>query len=178
MRSGGSRPVTGASQADSAVKRVRVRDVSDADPLLLFVAAGGRCEFDGCPRYLIEHPLTRVRGNFAQVAHICAFSERGPRADPGLDRESVNAPDNLILLCPQCHKQVDDDPEQWTVEVLRRHKKAHEERIFKLTSTRPDRHTVALTLRARSTAESRLCPCPRSRMRWPRGTSGCATFSR
>lgn len=130
-----------------ALKRLLVRDVGDKNRLLLYVLAGGRCEFDGCQRYLIEHPLTRNRGNFAQIAHICAFSSGGPRANKKLDIKSVNALDNLMLLCPQCHKQVDDEPKQWTAPVLRRHKKAHEERIYKLTSTRPDRYTVALWLR-------------------------------
>lgn len=129
-----------------ALQRVPIRDVGEMNRLFLFVRAGGRCEFDGCPRYLLEHHLTRATGNYAQVGHICAFSKGGPRHNSKLGYRDVNALENLMLLCPQCHKQVDDDPKQWTVEVLRRHKKAHEERIFKLTSVRPDRHTVALVV--------------------------------
>jgi hypothetical protein len=56
---------------------------------------------------------------------------------------------NLILLCPECHKLVDDRPDEFTARVLRQHKKAHEDRVFMLTETKPDRHTVALVLKAR-----------------------------
>src|SRR5438094_9912673 len=52
---------------------VQVRRIPDLTRLLLFVRAGGRCEFDGCPRYLMEHPVTLTEGNLAQVAHVVAF---------------------------------------------------------------------------------------------------------
>ncbi len=126
----------------------RCRTVPAKTRLLLFVRAGGRCEFDGCNRYLIEHHLTGQRGNFAQVAHICAFSDEGPR---GKSRPAGEVHDvsNLMLLCPECHKLVDDRPDEYTVEVLRKHKKAHEDRVFMLTGTKPDRHTVAVVFTAR-----------------------------
>lgn len=45
------------------------RSIKDLTRLLLFVRAGGRCEFDGCNDYLLQHPLTLTPGNFAQMAH-------------------------------------------------------------------------------------------------------------
>jgi len=118
--------------------------------LLLYVRAGGRCQFDGCNRYLLEHHLTKADGNFAQMAHIWAFSRRGPRGGGRRPRDaSVHAVSNLILLCPECHKLVDDRPDKYSARVLRQHKKAHEDRVFMLTETKPDRHTVALVLKAR-----------------------------
>ncbi len=125
------------------------RQVPARTRLFLFVRAGGRCEFDGCNRYLLEHHLTKTEGNFAQMAHIWAFSQRGPRGDQRRAGKAVHALANLILLCPQCHKLVDDDPGQWPAAVLRKHKKAHEDRVFMLTETRPDRHTVAVALTAK-----------------------------
>jgi 5-methylcytosine-specific restriction endonuclease McrA len=127
----------------------RARQVPVRTRLFLFVRAGGRCEFDGCNRYLLEHHLTKTEGNFTQMAHIWAFSERGPRARRRPAGKLVHALSNLILLCPQCHKLVDDDPDQWPAAVLRKHKKAHEDRVFMLTETKPDRHTVAVALTAR-----------------------------
>jgi hypothetical protein len=56
---------------------------------------------------------------------------------------------NLILLCPECHKLVDDHPDKYTATVLRKYKKVHEDRVFMLTETRPDRQTIALVLKAR-----------------------------
>lgn len=152
-----------------ALIHLRHRDVGPTTRILLFSMAGGRCEFDGCGRYLLEHHLTKRAGNFAAVAHVCAFSGKGPRATKAMDSKSVNALPNLMLLCPSCHKLIDDDPVTFTVEVLREQKKVHEDRIYMLTATRPDRHTVAVALTATvadrkvsiSTAEIQQAVAPR-----------------
>lgn len=83
------------------------------------------------------------------MAHIWAFSEGGPRGRGGRGGHAVHDLSNLILLCPGCHKLVDDHPEQYPPSVLRRQKKAHEDRIYTLTDTKPDQHTVAVVLTAR-----------------------------
>jgi hypothetical protein len=79
------------------------RSIKDLPRLLLFVRAGGRCEFDGCNDYLLQHPLTLIPGNFAQMAHIIAFKEDGPRGNAALRPSYINDVGNLMLLCPQCH---------------------------------------------------------------------------
>lgn len=122
------------------------RAISDRNQLILCIQAGGRCEFDGCNRYLFEHHLTHKRFNFAQMAHIVAFSELGPRGDV-LDRPAdINNLDNLMLMCHPCHKQIDDFPEEFSRETLEGYKKAHEDRIRLLTSASPDRQTSALII--------------------------------
>ncbi|HWP56927.1 MAG TPA: SAVED domain-containing protein [Candidatus Acidoferrales bacterium] len=125
------------------------RQVPATTRLYLYVRAGGRCEFDGCNRYLLEHHLTKTEGNFAQMAHIWAFSERGPRGGRRPSEKAVHALSNLMLLCPECHKLVDDRSDEYPAQVLRKHKKAHEDRVFMLTETKPDRQTVAVVLTAR-----------------------------
>lgn len=122
------------------------RAIGDRNQLILCIQAGGRCEFDGCNRYLFEHHLTHKRFNFAQMAHIVAFSELGPRGDV-LDRPAdINNLDNLMLMCHPCHKQIDDFPEEFSRETLEGYKKAHEDRIRLLTSASPDRQTSALII--------------------------------
>ncbi len=138
-----------SSRPRNALTRAKSRHVPDNTKLLLFVRAGGRCEFDGCNRYLLEHHLTRDDGNFAQMAHIYAFSPQGPRGEKPTANEDVHDVSNLMLLCPECHKLIDDRPDRYTVEELRIQKKAHEDRVFMLTEIQPDRHTVALALTAR-----------------------------
>lgn len=54
-----------------------------------------------------------------------------------------------MLLCPECHKLVDDRPDEYTTDVLQKYKKAHEDRVFMLTDTKPDRHTIAVAMKAR-----------------------------
>lgn len=138
------------SPATNQTSRSPINEVTRrVDPkvkLQLFVLAGGRCQFDGCPHYLIEHHLTHKRGIFAQMAHIVAFSKKGPRGNV-LDRpEDINNVDNLMLLCPTCHKLIDDNPLEHPREQLEAFKKDNEERIFRLTAMAPDRKTTVVII--------------------------------
>jgi hypothetical protein len=125
------------------------RKIKPAVQLLLYVQAGGRCEFDGCNKYLIEHHLTHKRGNFAQMAHVVAFSKKGPRGNVTDRPEDINNLDNLMLLCHPCHKLIDDNPDEHGREELEAFKKAHEERIFRLTGMAPDRQTTVVTFKSK-----------------------------
>lgn len=142
-----SKRVVGSKAAtDSSIKASR--NISSATTLRLYVQAGGRCEFDNCNKYLLEHGPTSNPGNFAEKAHIWAFKENGPRgASP--DRPSnINQLPNLMLLCKDCHHEIDvANPGSYPVEVLRKFKQDHEERIFGLTGLFKDRDTVPIVLR-------------------------------
>ena len=116
--------------------------------VLLFTRAGGRCEFDNCNRYLLTHHVTHRTGNFAQMAHIVAFRQAGPRGESRLTSEERNDISNLMLLCHQCHKLVDDNPDAYPVDVLQEFKKDHEARIRMLTGAKADKQTAALVLTA------------------------------
>lgn len=138
---------------------IRVRcGIRDLTRLLLFVRAGGRCEFDGCNAYLLQHPLTLISGNFAQMAHIVAFKEDGPRGNTALRPAYVNDVANLMLLCPQCHKLIDDHPDQYTVPVLEKFKQAHEDRIFHVSGLGPDLKTTIVQLKARIAGQTIAIP--------------------
>ncbi len=124
------------------------RTIPPGVALFLYVQAGGRCEFDGCNDYLLEHYPTEVVGNFADKAHIWAFKEAGPRGEEPGRPADINGLQNLILLCKGCHHLVDKvRPADYPVAVLRKFKREHEDRIFALTSIAKDRDTVPLVLR-------------------------------
>jgi len=93
----------------NAVVHLKRRKPSVDTRIHLFVRAGGRCEFDNCNRYLLEHHVTKTTGNYSQMAHIVAYSPRGPRAESGLSKTERNDLSNLMLLCPSCHKHIDDN---------------------------------------------------------------------
>lgn len=116
--------------------------------LLLFVRAGGRCEFDGCNEDLLMHKVTLTEGNFAQMAHIVAFKTRGPRGQVRDRPEDVNSVKNLMLLCPQCHKLIDDHPADYSRYSLEQYKVQHERRIRYVTSLGPDRKTSVILLKS------------------------------
>lgn len=95
----------------------------------LVAAAGGRCEFLGCTRYLFEHHVTKKPRNFSQCAHILALRPAGPRGDVEPRPAEISAFENLMLLCPSCHKEIDDAPTEFPAEKLRGWKRLHEERV-------------------------------------------------
>jgi hypothetical protein len=138
---------------------VRVsRRIRDLTRLQLFVRAGGRCQFDGCNKFLLEHPLTLTQGNFAQAAHIVAFHRGGPRGKTALSPSYTNDVGNLMLLCPQCHKLIDDHPDRYTVAALEKYKQKHEERIYHVTGLGPDLKTTVVQLKARIAGQSVAIP--------------------
>ena len=128
----------------SPVATVPTRDIKRSVEIRLFVAAGGRCQFPGCSKYLLEHSLTLNAGNFAQKAHIVAFSRKGPRAGAPMPASHINDFGNLMLLCPECHKLIDDHPDEFPVGKLRHSKDDHEVRIRYLTSLLPDKKTTVI----------------------------------
>ncbi len=124
------------------------RRVPSLTRLILFVSAGGRCEFDGCNKYLLAHPVTLTEGNFAEVAHIVAFQVGGPRGRSEARPLDVHRAENLMLLCAACHKEIDDHPEQYSVTALRAFKEKHERHIRHMTSLRPEHRTSVLMITA------------------------------
>ena len=64
-----------------------------------------------------------------EECHIEAQSVNGPRFNPKLSEKQINDYRNLILLCPTHHKIVDDNPEEYPVEALKKMKADHEARV-------------------------------------------------
>ena len=145
-----------ADANDSASAVVLVRKIPEPTRLLLCVRAGGRCEFDGHNDYLFEHPITLHQGNFAEMAHIVAFKKAGSRGMKNRP-DDINNVDNLMLLCPTCHKLVDDHPLEYPRERLEGYKREHEERIFHLTSLGSDRKTSVIIFKAPIAGQTSPC---------------------
>ncbi|MBS0272617.1 MAG: HNH endonuclease [Proteobacteria bacterium] len=118
------------------------RKISDLTRLHLFVAAGGRCEF--CNENVMMHNLTQTKGVFAEMAHIVAFKEKGPRGNDGERPEDINDISNLMLLCPSCHKFIDDNWRDYSRKTLEHIKEAHEIRIKTVTEIGPEKRSAVL----------------------------------
>jgi hypothetical protein len=126
-----------------------VRKIPPFTKLLLFVRAAGRCEFDGHKKYLLEHPLTLTEVNLAEMAHIVAFKEDGPRGDIDPRPEDINNIDNLMLLCHDCHKLIDDNPDQYSIALLKSYKKDHEDQMYYVTSLSNRLRTTIVQLKGK-----------------------------
>lgn len=97
--------------------------ISSRSRKILWSRAHDRCA-------LCRTPLTRDRadGSIDVVgveAHIIARSVGGPRGR-STGATDIDGYDNLLLVCPNDHQRIDQDPEWFTVERLRGIKAAHE----------------------------------------------------
>ena len=103
----------------------------------LIGAAGGHCERPSCPTGWLWHELPNADAvKLAEVAHIVAASDEGPRGDAKVETSELASLANLILLCPNCHTIVDGAPEEYSVDVLRAWKADHERRLREFLSVR------------------------------------------
>ncbi|MFN0217359.1 MAG: SAVED domain-containing protein [Hyphomicrobium sp.] len=129
------------------LQQKQTRRIDPKEMVKLAAASGARCEFRGCNDYLFEHAITLQDGNFSEHAHIYPFSERGPRGGTAPAPAGKNTADNLMLLCRACHKLVDDNEDEYSLDVLREMKKEHEERIRYVTGFAATHRTHALILK-------------------------------
>ncbi len=130
------------------IQRVR-KSIEDKTARKLWVASGGRCEYDGCNVSLLEDSLTKRGINKSYISHIIAASPDGPRGHATLSTKLEIDFTNLMLLCDECHNRIDEaDVDGHSVEDLRKMKKDHEQRIDLVTSLTPEKGTHIVFLGA------------------------------
>lgn len=80
----------------------------------------------------------------AEIAHIVAAGDKGPRADKTLPVAERGAFENLILLCVLCHTEIDRAPKEYPAEMVRRWKAQHQQKLKRAFGVRvyPDRASV------------------------------------
>lgn len=101
------------------------RSVKEGVQKMLYANSGNVCAICG------EKLVSDNTVNIAEICHIEAVNENGARYNSNLTNEYVNSYENLILLCPRCHKIIDDkaNAERYTVKHLKRMKKIHEDKV-------------------------------------------------
>lgn len=95
---------------------------------LVWARSAGRCQFDRCNVDLTVHLVAGSRkANKGYVAHIIGSSAYGPRGDEKKSKDMAKDPDNVMLLCDGCHREIDrENPEKYPEERLRKMKQRHE----------------------------------------------------
>jgi len=101
--------------------------------LRLFADSGGHCNRPQCHRYLFSD-LDVADYHFGEMAHIIAASDDGPRGDTSLEAETKAEYNNLILLCPSCHTEIDKAPDIFPVNLILDWKANHKKRILETIS--------------------------------------------
>jgi hypothetical protein len=99
--------------------------------LRLFADSGGYCQDPTCHRALFEDTEDE-NIHLAEMAHIFAASDTGPRACGDMTEEERGAYENLILLCSNCHTRIDKAPNAYPDSRILTWKREHKERIANL----------------------------------------------
>lgn len=111
----------------------------------LWGRAAARCEFSDCNRLLYKSPVTQEAVNLAEMAHIYSFSQDGPRGWGIFTRlpAALNDVGNLMLVCHDCHKKIDQDKqgERYSAELLKKWKAEHETRVRIATGITPNKRS-------------------------------------
>jgi hypothetical protein len=95
----------------------------------LWGQCGGFCQNPSCNKPLFRDVDDQVV-SIANVAHVIGYGRGGPRSDHELaeliDKDGLA---NLIMLCLECHKVVDELEKTFTVEQIQAWKATHAGRI-------------------------------------------------
>ncbi len=106
------------------------RYISDRVKKQLYALSGNECANPLCHNKLV-YPDDNAKDD--QICHIEAASPDGPRYNQNQTDEERRGFDNLILLCHRCHDMIDNNPDIYTVELLKKWKQEHED-IYKNTN--------------------------------------------
>ena len=102
---------------------------------VIWSRSGGFCTSQGCT---VQCLVRTLDGNgwfrIGDFAHIEAASNRGPRANPSLSRQERDSDANIILLCPNHHREVDAQEDVYTVKMLRWWKTEQETRYMEFVT--------------------------------------------
>lgn len=99
--------------------------ISDRTRKILWGKSGNKCAM--CRHTLVfENTKNDRESVVGEECHIISGASQGPRNDSDFSREMIDDVSNLILLCRVHHKQIDDQVETYTSELLKSIKYNHE----------------------------------------------------
>jgi hypothetical protein len=96
----------------------------------LVALSGGRCSLGSC-RAILSIGQNSFIG---EVAMIESVTKHGTRYNGKLSPEEIISIDNLILLCPNCHRLIDKEPRKYSVSWLKKEKAKHLEDLREILS--------------------------------------------
>jgi hypothetical protein len=116
--------------------------------------AAWRCQFSGCGKDLRTQTATGVFSKSSYFAHIIASSPDGPRGDKLLSHQLSAEVTNYMLLCDECHRRIDkQDPDLFTVDVLREMREDNINEVQRLLSSLQYRDAVPVAIMGNVTGQ-------------------------
>jgi hypothetical protein len=101
--------------------------ISETTAKLLWGRAAGICSNPTCKTDLTFILENGSGFNVGEMAHVIANKPGGPR---GVEEGGSDGYENLLLLCPTCHRMIDKAPAgEYSIERLHEWKNAHEKSI-------------------------------------------------
>lgn len=94
----------------------------------LFAASAGYCQNPGCAYELFVDAADQSF-HIAEMAHVIAAKDGGPRSNPKLSREERGAYENLVVLCANCHTMVDKAPDAFPDSMMFGWKREHTNKL-------------------------------------------------
>jgi hypothetical protein len=118
----------------------------DATRLKLFTDSAGYCQNPGCSTPLFPEGFEKFP-HIAEMAHIFAATDGGPRTNEKLSNEERGAYENIVLLCASCHALVDKTPEAHPPTLMATWKREHVAKIqrvfgFAKLDSRKELHNI------------------------------------
>jgi hypothetical protein len=112
--------------------------ISDKSIKLLWSNAAGRCSFPGCDKRLsVEQAADTAPFTLGEMAHIKGKNPGSNRYDCNQNDDERDLYQNLVLLCPNHHTEI-DKPEteiKYSVEWLIEIKSNHEQWVISMLTT-------------------------------------------
>ena len=101
----------------------------------LFSDSAGYCQNPACNMPLFPEVSER-HSHFAEMAHIFAATDGGPRTNAEMTASERANYDNLILLCANCHTMIDKEPQTFTDTLITQWKRDHKLKLQQLFGVR------------------------------------------
>lgn len=109
--------------------------ISDKSIKLLWSNAAGRCSFPGCDKRLsVEQAAGTAPYTLGEMAHIKGKNPGSNRYDSNQNDDERDLYQNLILLCPNHHTEIDkpENESKYSVEWLIDEKSNHEQWVISM----------------------------------------------
>ena len=117
------------------LRKAKRKEVNAATIRKLFSLTCNKCALPTCNNTLIYEEFDDVR---AEICHIQAATPGGPRFTKSKSDKELASFNNLIVLCKNCHDEIDKNPKKYDTEILFRIKNQHEKKCKKTPYQIPD----------------------------------------
>jgi len=132
--------------------------INQKDIKLLWGRSGNRCAI--CKTVLTQDKDAVTSAfTLGEQAHIVGEKKNAARGESTLNLDERNSYHNLILLCPNDHTEIDNNPEDWPVERLYTVKSTHELWVLETLSSVQDQHALAKQLSVTSIIDAAVNYC-------------------